>query len=59
MLLTGLNELFVDAGDTVQSGEPVGKLPSQRDAKLYIELRKNGSPVDPKPWLAASDVKSG
>ena len=59
VLLTGLNELFVDAGDTVQSGEPVGKLPSQRDAKLYIELRKNGSPVDPKPWLAASDVKSG
>ena len=59
VLLTGLNELFVDAGDTIQRGEPVGKLPSQKGAELYIELRKNGSPVDPKPWLGASDVKSG
>ena len=59
VLLTGLNELFVDAGDTIQRGEPVGKLPSQTGAELYIELRKNGSPVDPKPWLGASDVKSG
>ena len=59
VLLTGLNELFVDAGDTIQRGEPVGKLPSQTGAELYIELRRNGSPVDPKPWLGASDVKSG
>ena len=59
MLLTGLDELFVDAGDTVQRGEPVGKLPSQTGAELYIELRRNGSPINPKPWLAAPDVKSG
>ena len=59
VLLTGLNELFIDAGDTVQRGEPVGMLPSQTGAELYIELRRNGSPVDPKPWLAASEVKSG
>ena len=59
VLLTGLDELFVDAGDTVQRGEPVGKLPSQTGAELYIELRRNGSPINPKPWLAASDVKSG
>ena len=59
VLLTGLNELFIDAGDTVQRGEPVGMLPGQTGAELYIELRRNGSPVDPKPWLAASEVKSG
>ena len=59
VLLTGLNELFVDAGDTVKRGEPVGKLPTQTGAELYIELRRNGSPVDPKPWLASQDVKSG
>ena len=59
VLLTGLNALYVDAGDTVRRGEPVGKLPNSTGAELYIELRKNGSPVDPKPWLAAQDVKSG
>ena len=59
VLLTGLNDLFVDSGDTVRRGEPVGKLPSRTGAELYIELRRNGSPVDPKPWLAREDVKSG
>ena len=59
VLLTGLDDLYIDAGDTVRQGEPVGKLPSRKDTELYIELRRNGSPVDPKPWFAASDVKSG
>jgi len=59
VLLTGLDDLFIDAGDTVRRGEPVGQLPRQSNAELYIELRRNGSPVDPKPWLASQDVKSG
>jgi len=59
VLLTGLNELYVDAGDTVRRGEPVGKLPSKSSVELYIELRRNGSPVDLKPWLRAQDVNSG
>lgn len=59
VLLTGLNELYIDAGDTVRRGEPVGKLPAKSGAELYIELRRNGSPVNPKPWMASQDVKSG
>jgi len=59
VLLTGLNGLFVDAGDTVRRGEPVGDMPARSNSELYIELRRNGSPVDPAPWLAPSDVKSG
>ncbi len=59
VLLTGLDGLFVDAGDTVRRGEPVGDMPAQSNSELYIELRRNGSPVDPAPWLAPSDVKSG
>jgi len=51
--------LYVDAGETVRRGEPVGKLPVQKGPELYIELRRNGSPVNPKPWLAAQDVKTG
>ena len=59
VLLTGLNGLFVDAGDTVRRGEPVGDMPARSNSELYIELRRNGSPVDPSPWLTPSDVKSG
>jgi septal ring factor EnvC (AmiA/AmiB activator) len=59
VLLTGLEELFVDSGDTVRRGEPVGKLPSGSGTELYIELRRNGSAIDPSPWFAPSDVKSG
>jgi len=59
VLLTGLDELHIDAGDNVRRGEPVGALPNHSNAELYIELRRNGSPVDPGPWLAAADVKSG
>lgn len=59
VLLTGLSDLFIDAGDLVQRGEPVGKLPSDTSPELYIELRRNGAPVDPRPWLAPPEVKSG
>lgn len=59
VLLTGLDELHIDAGDNVRRGEPVGALPGRSNAELYIELRRNGSPVDPGPWLASADVKSG
>ena len=59
VLLTGLDELHVDAGDNVRRGEPVGALPNVSKSELYIELRKNGSPVNPGPWLASADVKSG
>ena len=59
VLLTGLDELHIDAGDNVRRGEPVGALPSRSSSELYIELRRNGSPVDPGPWLASADVKSG
>jgi len=50
VLLTGLDELHIDAGDNVRRGEPVGALPGRSNSELYIELRRNGSPVDPSPW---------
>jgi len=63
-LLTGLEKLDVRAGDWVLQGEPLGALPTrptaengggasdQGGAKLYVELRKDGEPVDPAPWFA-------
>ena len=59
VLLTGLEELYSGAGDTVRRGEPIGALPKESGVELYMELRKNGSPVNPTTWLASADVKSG
>ena len=42
------------------AGEPVGKMSrpeSQRKPKLYIELRQDGEPMNPLPWLAATETK--
>ncbi|MFC3126586.1 murein hydrolase activator EnvC family protein [Pseudoroseomonas globiformis] len=52
-VLAGMESLDADAGSRVLAGEPVGRLGGDGDATLYIELRRNGTPVDPKPWLRA------
>lgn len=59
VLLTGLERLNIGTGDEVRRGEPVGTLSNLSNPELYIELRLNGSPVDPSPWLAPIGVKSG
>jgi hypothetical protein len=30
-------------------------MPEGSDRRLYFELRRDGRPVDPQPWLARSD----
>ena len=60
MLLTGLGEIFVTSGEMVKAGEPVGLMPSSASAaELYIELRKNGAPINPKPWLGKAFTVNG
>ncbi len=58
-VLAGLDRLDVTVGQHLQSGEPVGIMagwnpnqPADRP-KLYMELRLNGDPVNPVPWLHA------
>jgi septal ring factor EnvC (AmiA/AmiB activator) len=58
-VLAGLNRLDVIVGQHLQSGEPVGVMsgwnpnsPAQRP-QLYLELRRDGNPVNPTPWLRA------
>lgn len=48
-LLTGLESINVSEGEEILAGEPVGRL--NKNGQLYLEIRKNGQPVDPKPWF--------
>jgi len=54
-LLAGLGRVDVVVGQWLLTGEPVGITESPQDgkARLYIELRRNGRPLDPWPWLEA------
>ena len=67
-VLAGLGRVDAKLGDWVLAGEPVGAMPDfsspgsgaeAQDAEsepgrlLYYELRHDGRPVDPQPWLAS------
>jgi septal ring factor EnvC (AmiA/AmiB activator) len=53
-LLAGLSRVDAAAGQWVLAGEPVGAMGEQAtgDPELYLELRRNGRPINPLPWLA-------
>ena len=59
-LLAGLGRVDMKANQWVLAGEPVGAMPDAVDAAsggvLYFELRRDGRPVDPQPWLAPGDL---
>jgi len=56
MSLYGHNEaLLKEPGDWVDPGEPiasVGDTGGQLVSGLYFEIRRNGEPVNPHPWIA-------
>ncbi len=62
ILLTGMSRIYGKVGDRLLAGEPVGKMgaalvesgarANEAPPRLYLELRKNGDPIDPMPWLA-------
>jgi septal ring factor EnvC (AmiA/AmiB activator) len=56
MSLYGHNEaLLKESGDWVEPGEPiaqVGDTGGQDRSGLYFEIRQNGKPIDPNPWIA-------
>jgi septal ring factor EnvC (AmiA/AmiB activator) len=54
-LLAGLGRTDVVVGQWLFAGEPIGvtESPNSGKAHLYVELRRNGRPIDPWPWLEA------
>lgn len=67
ILLAGLSRIDVGPGQFVLAAEPVGTMSGsamrrtvkdQTDAPvLYVEFRKEGTPIDPSPWWANSPEK--
>lgn len=50
-LLSGLGRIDTGIGHEVLAGEPVGVMGDESTPVLYVELRHEGQPIDPVPWL--------
>ncbi len=66
VLIAGMERISVNIGQFVLTGEPVATMGTQSQVAsilaapssqpvLYIEFRKDGAPIDPGPWWAASE----
>ena len=67
VVLAGMDRISVDLGQFVLTGEPVAVMGGGAQGRrhrppsgssqpvLYVEFRKDGTPVDPSPWWAASE----
>jgi septal ring factor EnvC (AmiA/AmiB activator) len=66
VLLAGMERISVNIGQFVLTGEPVATMGSTAQVAsilasapsqpvLYIEFRKDGTPIDPGPWWATSE----
>jgi septal ring factor EnvC (AmiA/AmiB activator) len=69
VVLAGMERINVDVGQFVLTGEPVATM-GDGTAKtaaaiaigaaqpvLYVEFRKDGTPIDPGPWWARPEMK--
>jgi len=67
ILLSGMAVIYGRVGDRLLAGEPVGMMPGSSGSdlpqnqpsgpELYLEFRKDGTPINPLPWLAADEKK--
>jgi septal ring factor EnvC (AmiA/AmiB activator) len=66
VLLAGMERISVDLGQFVLTGEPVAVMgggsqvstavaTGTKQPVLYVEFRKDGTPIDPSPWWAANE----
>ncbi len=59
-ILAQLSRIDAAVGQTVTAGEPVGRagIDDRGMPVLYLELRRNGQPVDPTPWLQTAGTSA-
>lgn len=66
ILIAGMERISVNIGQFVLTGEPVATMGSTSQVAsilattasqpvLYLEFRKDGTPIDPGPWWAANE----
>ncbi len=66
VLIAGMEHISVNIGQFVLAGEPVATMgttsqvasifaPNVSQPVLYVEFRKDGTPIDPGPWWAAKE----
>ncbi len=63
VLLAGMDRISVDLGQFVLTGEPVAVMGGEartpaagsKQPVLYVEFRKDGTPIDPSPWWATNE----
>jgi septal ring factor EnvC (AmiA/AmiB activator) len=66
VLLAGMERISVDLGQFVLTGEPVAVMgggsqvsaavaAKSKQPVLYLEFRKDGTPIDPSPWWATNE----
>jgi murein hydrolase activator len=66
VLIAGMERISVNIGQFVLTGEPVATMGSKSQVAsilaanasqpvLYVEFRKDGTPIDPGPWWAANE----
>ena len=65
VLLAGMERISVDLGQFVLTGEPVAVMgggaqvsaaaTKPKQPVLYVEFRKDGTPIDPSPWWATNE----
>ena len=57
-LVAGLDQIDSNVGQWLIAGEPIGTMPTgEAKPRLYLELRHDGQPINPLPWLATRDAK--
>ena len=57
ILLAGMDRIDAAVGQSLLAGEPVGIMTDANSPELYVELRHDGQPINPLPWLTAGKGK--
>ena len=57
ILLAGMERIDAAVGQSLLAGEPVGVMTDTNAPELYVELRHEGQPINPLPWLTAGKGK--
>jgi septal ring factor EnvC (AmiA/AmiB activator) len=58
LVLTGMDTLRARTGERVAAGQTIGAMSSSDTPapELYVEVRRNGQPVNPARWLTARGI---